>query len=466
VVVNNYGFQNKPRNEEMRNNPNVIFILVDDLGTLDANCYGAKHLHTPNIDRLAESGVRFTRAYSHTVCCPARANLLTGRHALRTGINNWTQNQAAAESGVNIHADEATAADIFGQNGYSTALFGKWHLGAGEGNRPLDMGFQEFFGHLGGFIENYTHHFLHGQGFHDLWNGDTEIFQKGKYFPRLVNDKALDFLERNQSNPFFLYLPYNLPHYPEQSEDRFSGEYENVDSRVRQYGMTVSTVDALIGEVIEKLESLGLTEDTIILFMSDNGHSRENCRIGANHSSGLPEGWYYGAHGAGYTGPYKGNKGEFTEGGIRIPCILSAPGLVPQNVTSDHVVCGLDWLPTVLSLSGIAHEPEKAFDGSDLSVALEADGSAPDERTLHFQWYDDWAVMQGDWKLIGSNAAPNRMLVNVCDENPEAADYLLPLWSNAEHLRRSQDLEMKHDRWMADVRSGYEDENDPERDRE
>ena len=439
----------------MTRKPNVIFVLTDDQGTLDANCYGAKHLYTPTIDKLAASGIRYTRAYSHTVCCPARANLLTGRHAQRTGINHWTQADAYAERGINIHADEVTAASIFRDNGYKTALFGKWHLGAGEGNRPLDMGFDEFFGFLGGFIENYTQYSLHQQGFHDLWDGTKEIHRKGEYYPRLTNDRALDFIERNKDNPFFLYLPYNLPHYPEQSEDKYAGEYKDVDERVRKYGMTISTVDGLIGEVVEKLDELGLRDHTIILFMSDNGHSCEDYRIAPNHTSGLPEGWFYGAHGAGYTGSYKGHKGDFTEGGIRVPCILSAPGLIPEGVVSDKIVCGLDWLPTVLSLCGITGcHPEKAFDGIDLSSDLVQKDTR--DRILHFQWHDNWCAIKGDWKLLGSHSNDQRMLFNVADENPECINYLRKKPVTPEMTARYEELALDHQQWLQAVRPRYD----------
>lgn len=437
--------------------PNVIWVLTDDQGTLDVNCYGAKHLHTPVMDGLAREGLRFTRAYSHTVCCPARANLLTGRHSQRVGINHWTQAQAEGKRGINIHPDEVTAATIFKRHGYCTGLFGKWHLGAAEGNRPLDMGFDEFFGFLGGFIENYTHYSLHGTGFHDLWDGAEEIDARDAYYPRMTNDRALDFIERHKDEPFFLYLPYNLPHYPEQSEEKFGTFYQDADERVRKYGMTVSTVDGLIGEVLQKVDALGLTDDTIVLFMSDNGHSEEDYRIAPNHTSGLPEGWFYGTHGAGYAGPFKGQKGNFTEGGIRVPCILKAPGLVEPGSVSERVVCGLDWLPTTLSLCGIDHTFDRPLDGVDLSTCLTGDeGDDAIERVLHLQWYDGWMVMRGDWKLIGSNSKPERQLFRVDCENPEGTSYARGRLCTPVHEQVKQELEALHTDWFAEVREGYE----------
>ena len=151
--------------------PNVIILFTDDQGTLDANCYGSKDLFTPTIDALAKTGIRFTQAYAHTVCCPARALLMTGRHPQRSGVNNWTQGNLKSKRGLNMRLDEVTIADALHTAGYKTGLFGKWHLGAAADSGPTKQGFDEFFGLRGGFIDNYNHFFLHGGGFHDLYRG-------------------------------------------------------------------------------------------------------------------------------------------------------------------------------------------------------------------------------------------------------------------------------------------------------
>jgi len=160
--------------------PNVVVLLTDDQGTLDANCYGSTDLKTPNIDRLSAGGVRFTQAYGHTVCCPSRAALFTGRHPQRGGVRNWTQGDRHGSDRQNLFMapEEVTLAEALKSAGYRTALFGKWHLGAQVGHGPLDQGFDEHFGHLSGFIDNYRHFFLHGRGYHDLYDGNTEIFRR------------------------------------------------------------------------------------------------------------------------------------------------------------------------------------------------------------------------------------------------------------------------------------------------
>ncbi|MSU51427.1 MAG: hypothetical protein EXS37_20455 [Opitutus sp.] len=168
--------------------PNVVILLTDDQGTLDANCYGSTDLKTPNMDKLAAGGTRFTQAYAHTVCCPARAALFTGRHPQRGGVRNWTQGDRHGKDSQNLNlaAEEVTLAEALKSAGYRTALFGKWHLGAKLGHGPLDQGFETYFGHLSGFIDNYRHFFLHGTGYHDLYDGNTEIFRPEEYYPDLL----------------------------------------------------------------------------------------------------------------------------------------------------------------------------------------------------------------------------------------------------------------------------------------
>ncbi len=159
--------------------PNVVIFFTDDQGTLDANCYGSTDLYTPNIDALAASGVRFTQAYSHVVCCPARAMLMTGRHPQRGNVNSWQQGDAKGPPGLNMFLSEITLAEALKTAGYRTALFGKWHLGAAFTNGPTKQGFDEFFGLRDGFIDNYNHFYLHGAGYHDLYRGTEEVFAPG-----------------------------------------------------------------------------------------------------------------------------------------------------------------------------------------------------------------------------------------------------------------------------------------------
>ena len=381
--------------------PNIIIIYTDDQGTLDAHCYGANDLYTPNIDRLSKTGVRFTQAYAHTVCCPSRVAMITGRYPQRSGINNWTQNDAHdTEKGINMPNDEVTIAEVLKTNGYNTGLFGKWHLGASLENGPLEQGFDSYYGFRGGFIDNYVHFFLHGKGFHDLWKNNNEIFERGKYFPSLMTDQAIQFIERNKNHPFFLYTAFNLPHYPLQPDSQFVSIYKNFEEPRKSYATVVSTVDDKIGQILDKLEELKLRDNTVVFFMSDNGHSTEETMIRIDdHLSGLPKGTDYCAHGGGgYTGKWRGAKGSFLEGGIRVPAIISYPGSFPQNETRDQIITCMDFFPTICEITG-SKLPDRIIDGHSLLPIIDSN-KASEYQVLYFQWQDQWAVREGKWKLI------------------------------------------------------------------
>lgn len=410
--------------------PNVVIFLTDDQGTLDAGCYGASNLDTPAIDELAATGVRFTQAYAHMVCCPTRAALLTGRHPQRGGVNDWTQGNLHAKSGNNLALDEVTLAEVLREAGYRTALFGKWHLGAAADSGPTKQGFDEFFGHRGGFIDNYNHYFLHQKGFHDLYEGTEEIYRKGEFFPDLMIERAVGFLEQNQDRPFFLYLPFNTPHYPEQPPADLLEKYSHLDEPRRTYAAFTTMTDRNIGKVIEKLEALDLRRDTLVLYFSDNGHSIETNEIRYDdHKSGLPKAHNYGANGGGgYTGKWRGHKATFFEGGIRVPAILSFPEKIEKPQIRDQIVTAMDWFPTILDYVGVPLPPGIELDGQSLREVIDSPETPSPHQVLHFQWIRSWAVREGPWKLIciqgrGENAKPNYALYRLDETEPEATDY-------------------------------------------
>jgi arylsulfatase A-like enzyme len=438
-----------------RDRPNLVILLTDDQGTLDANCYGSSDLITPHIDRLAATGVRFTQAYAHTVCCPARAALMTGRHPQRGGVNDWMQGDMRGPKGLNMALEEYTLAEALRDAGYRTGLFGKWHLGAHEDHGPEKQGFDEFFGIRDGFIDNSNHYFLHGSGFHDLYEGTTEVQARGKYFPQMITDRALDFIDRNRGRPFFLYLAFNLPHYPEQALREHEEPYEDMaDPARRSYAAVVTTTDHCIGLVMERLEKLGLRENTIVIFMSDNGHSEETTlRIKMDgHRSGLPKGHFYGASGAGNTGKWIGHKNTFLEGGIRVPAIISYPARLPEGAVRDQIVTAMDWYPTVLELCGIAPKADSPkLDGFSLLPVI---GSPAAEsgynNVLHFAWRGGWAVREGDWKLIstapGRNGEkPQVTLHHLAGKQPEVKDHAA---EKPELVGRLREL---HRAWLEEV---------------
>ena len=429
--------------------PNILIILTDDQGTIDANCYGSTDLRTPNIDRLAATGVRFTQAYAHTVCCPARAALMTGRHPQRGGVHHWTQGDLNGPDGINMALGEVTLAEALKPAGYRTALYGKWHLGAHRDFGPKKQGFDEFFGIRDGFIDNYNHYFLHGSGFHDLYEGIKPVKAPGKYFPELMVQRSLKFIMQNKDRPFLLYVPFNIPHYPEQALKRFEAVYKDIaDPARRSYAAIVSTTDHYIGQIVDKLEALGLRENTIIIFMSDNGHSEETgnrIRVD-NHRSGYPKGHFYGASGGGSTGKWIGQKGSFLEGGVRVPAIISYPAKLPKGEVRGQIITAMDWFPTVLDLCGV-QQPSNSpkLDGHSVLPLIRSAKAKSKYKILHFAWGKKWAVREGDWKLIGSDGNTKVSLRNLVDAKPEAKDYAK---AKPEIVQRLRTL---HSDWVKEV---------------
>lgn len=361
--------------------PNVVLIVSDDQGFGDVDCYGAEDLRTPNLDALAGSGVRFTQFYTAApICSPARAALLTGLYPQRAGLAN------NAYAGTGLPPERTTIAESFREAGYRTALFGKWHLGNVPEKSPLKQGFDEFFGHKEGCIDNYSHFFYWaGPNRHDLWRNDEEHHEDGAFFPDLVVREACRFIGENRDRPFFLYLPFNLPHYPLQAEERFRDMYSRLDKERARYAAVVSSLDEKIGRVIETLDVLELRENTIVVFMSDNGHSVEERTFG----------------GGGSAGPYRGHKFTLFEGGIRVPCIVSWPGQIPAGKVCAQPVISMDWFPALASWCG-APLPDEPLDGVNLAEMItRADAPMP-KRTLHWMVQDQWAVRDGDWKLIAN----------------------------------------------------------------
>jgi len=303
-------------------------------------------------------------------------------------------------------------------------LFGKWHLGSHRDFGPKKQGFDEFFGIRDGFIDNYNHYFLHGQGFHDLYEGTKEVCAKGEYFPELMVGRSLKFIEQNEDSPFFLYVAFNIPHYPEQALKQHEKLYEKLTGPRRPYAAVVTTTDHYIGQILDKLEEMELRKSTIIIFMSDNGHSMENknrIRVD-NHNSGYPKDHFYGAHGGGNTGKWVGQKGSFLEGGVRVPSIISYPARVPQGEVRDQIITAMDWYPTVLELCEIK-KPESDLDGHSLLPIIDSESVPTPHKVVHFQWHKQWAVREGDWKLIGRDDRAQVSLHNLADDEPEVTNY-------------------------------------------
>ena len=440
--------------QQSQRQPNVVIIFTDDQGTLDANCFGSTDLYTPAIDSLARSGVRFTQAYSHTVCCPARAMLMTGRQPQRSNVNDWMQGPMRGPKGRNMLRSELTLAEVLKDAGYRTALYGKWHLGAHPGHGPRKQGFDEFFGIRDGFIDNFLHFQLHRHGYHDLYEGTREVFHRGGYFPDLMTDRALAFIDRNQDRPFFLYYALNIPHYPEQPVKRFRARYEGMAEPRRSYAAMVSTTDNYIRRILTQLDALNLRENTIVVFMSDNGHSDEDYQITVDgHTSGYRKGSNYGANGGGgNTGKWIGAKGSFLEGGIRVPAILSYPARVPKNIVRGQAITAMDWYPTILELAGVDPPKNVELDGHSVMPLIRDANAKTRYGVMHWQWQDRWMVRDGDWKLlVNARATPDSPpldevhLGSLADDQPERRNHA------KEQPQIVQRLTSLHEEWVAGV---------------
>ncbi len=370
--------------------PNVIIVYTDDQGSVDAHCYGSEDIETPNIDRLAATGIRFTQMLAPSAICSAsRAGLLTGQFPARAGV---PANVSSEKGNSGMPTEKVTMAELFGAAGYATGHIGKWHLGYTPETMPNAQGFDYSFGHMGGCIDNYSHFFYwQGPNRHDLWRNGEEIWRDGEYFGDLMVDEVTRYISDHRDGPFFIYWAINWPHYPLQGTSKWREKYADLPHPRDKYATFVSTTDELLGNMLDHLESVGLREKTIVLFQSDHGHSVEERTFG----------------GGGSAGPYRGHKGTLFEGGLRVPSVVSWPGNLPEGEVRDQLVCGIDWFPTLAELSGVPLPENNRIDGESIvSVLKNGDADTP-----HGQLYwrlggnpenAKWAVRDGDWKLLGN----------------------------------------------------------------
>jgi arylsulfatase A len=420
--------------------PNVIVIYTDDQGYADLNSYGSQDLYTPNLDALVRSGVRFTHFYAASpVCSPSRAALITGRYPQRAGLAG---NASSHEGEAGMPADQYTMGELFKDNGYSTGHIGKWHMGYSKETMPNAQGFDYSFGHMGGCIDNYSHFFYwQGPNRHDLWRNGVEIYEPGKYFPDLMVDEAGKFLETNRSKPFFLYWAINLPHYPLQPEPKWLDHYKNLPEPRKMYAAFLSTMDEKIGNVLKKLNALKLRDNTIIVFQSDHGFSKEERTF----------------HGGGSAGALRGSKFSLFEGGMRVPASISWSRHIPANEVRDQVAVNIDWLPTLADYCKIPM-PARKIDGKSLVEMINNPKAPTPHATFYWQSQGtkenpQWAVLEGDWKLLHSPYEAkkedlnndNLMLINLKDDPTEQRNVI------SEHPEIATQLQAKYKAWIGEV---------------
>lgn len=398
--------------------PNVIIIMTDDQGYGDLSCMGNTDFQTPHIDDLAAGGARFTSWYANSpVCSPSRASLLTGRYPGHAGVRSILAGHRRA---TGLTPEAPTIAAAVRELGYQTALVGKWHLGLQESSRPNRNGFDYFYGFMAGCVDYYSHIFYwsmadgHTNPTHDLWENDREIYDNGRYFTELVSEKAVEKIREmsRRDAPFLLYTAYNAPHYPMHAPRKYLDRFPGLPEDRRIMAAMLSAVDDGVGAITDELRRLGILEDTLIFFQSDNGPSRES----RNWMDGRADPYY-----GGMPGGLKGHKFSLFEGGIRIPGIFSWPGHIPAGQVIDAPCAAMDIFPTVLRLAG-GDPGAYALDGMDILPVL-TEGAASPHEELFWEMEGQTAVRRGRYKLV-----LNGQLVET--EPPQEAVFLSDLWED------------------------------------
>jgi arylsulfatase A-like enzyme len=373
-------------------NPNVIIILADDLGYNDVGFNGCQDIPTPNIDRIAKAGVVFSSGHvSFGVCSPSRAGLLTGRYQYRFGYER-NPLYVTTDSTMGLPLTEETMADVLGRSGYNSMLVGKWHLGAHKSLHPLKRGFNEFFGFLGGGHQYFSEKWTlqnpedangEGESYLTKLNRNDIPVEETEYLTDAFSREAVSFVERNKQNPFFLYLAYNAPHAPLQATEKYLNRFQNIQNpKRRTYAAMVSAVDDGVGRLLDKLKETGQIDNTIIIFLSDNGGPTSD-----NASNNAP---------------LRGQKSSVFEGGIRVPFAMQWTGKIPANSTYDKPIISMDIFSTVLANIKGASKPKKPLDGINLLPFLTNKNSKAPHDFLFWRMYDrgNYAIINKDEKKM------------------------------------------------------------------
>jgi arylsulfatase A-like enzyme len=376
--------------------PNIVLIITDDVGYGDLGSYGATDIKTPNIDRLAREGVRLTDFYANgATCTPTRAALVSGRYQQRFALERPLSSRARADSSTGLPATGRSLPRLLTNNGYTTALVGKWHLGYKPEFSPGAHGFGSFFGFKSGYTDYYQH--TDGDGAPDLFENEQPVTVPG-YMTDLITERSVRFIERNRDKPFFIDVAYNAAHWPYQRPDSPSvaidhakhlGPFDNPTGTRAQYVAILERADRGVGRIMRALDSLGLSRNTIVIFTNDNGGEWLSRNT-----------------------PLFQNKFTVWEGGIRVPAIIRWPGRIPAGSVSGQVGITMDLTASILAVTGTTVPADAALDGVNILPILEQ--RAPEvERTLFWRitGRPQQAVRSGDWKLIFDGPRP--MLFNI-----------------------------------------------------
>jgi arylsulfatase A-like enzyme len=388
--------------------PNILFILADDMGWGDLSCYGRPDFRTPNLDKLAAEGMRFTNAYSAApICTPTRVGFHTGRYPARlpVGLEEPIHERSAIGERVKttgIPRSHPTVSSLVKAAGYDSALIGKWHLGYWPDFGPLHYGFDEFFGIMSGAVDHFSHKDMTENP--DLYEGEVPVERVG-YMTDLLTDRAVEFLKRPHKKPFYLSLHHTSPHWPwEGPKDKAvsdSIKYGPAGFRaggsLKVYGEMMKNLDDGVGRVLETLRRTGLEKNTLVIFTSDNGGERFS-----------------------YNWPFSGQKTDLQEGGVRVPAIVRWPGVTRAGTVTAQAVITMDWTATMIGAAGTRPDSNYPLDGQDLSDVLAGRRSTFD-RTFFWRTKRQGAMRSGKWKYI--REGKNEFLYDLSVDEREQADF-------------------------------------------
>ncbi len=361
--------------------PNVMVIILDDLGCTDLGYLGATEMKTPHIDSLAKEAAVFTNWYSNApVCAPARASVLSGRYPARAGVPN---------NGGSLTPGIPTLGSQFKAAGYKTAAIGKWHLGSTDDTCPNGHGFSDFYGFHAGCIDFYSHRYYWGEprvtNFHDLWRNRTEIYEDGRYFTERITEETVAFLDASRAEPFCAYVAFNAPHYPMHAPEKYVERFSHLPLERRIYAAMVAAVDDGVGTIKEALRRNGQLENTVLVFVGDNGATTER-RAGLNQDYAT----------AGSNGPFRGFKFSVFDGGTHVPGFIHWPARVKARRLTT-LAQSMDIVPSVLAAAGLS--APQGLDGSSLLPVLLHDAASP-HTELFWTNRTQLAVRRGPWKLV------------------------------------------------------------------
>jgi arylsulfatase A-like enzyme len=388
--------------------PNILFILADDMGWGDLSCYGRPDYKTPNLDRLASQGVKFTHAYSAApVCTPTRVGFHTGRYPARlpVGLEEPIHERSAIGDRVKttgIPRSHPTVSSLIKAAGYETALVGKWHLGYWPDFGPLHFGFDEFFGIMSGAVDHFTHKDMTANL--DLYEGEVTVERVG-YLTDLLTDRAVDYLKRPHKKPFYLSLHYTAPHWPWEGPGdkavsdamKYGAAGFRAGGSIKVYAEMMKNLDAGIGRVMDALKMSGLERNTLVIFTSDNGGERFS-----------------------YNWPFRGQKMELYEGGIRVPAIVRWPGVTAAGRVTVQPIITMDWTATLIAAAGGKPQADYPLDGRDLADLLRS-GQPISDRTFFWRIRRQGAMRSGKWKYL--REGKNEFLFDLSVDEREQADF-------------------------------------------